>query len=201
MSNRNRSFKRPSQKRELEKIYVVATEGEKTEKIYFEFFNGVEYRKKIQVKVLPTKSGKSSPQAVVKRLQKYAIQTRLKPKDELWVVIDDDGRPKEQLQVVANECNKKENYFLAISNPCFELWLLLHQENPKTPYKADICEQELTRLLGKKYNKSNYDLSKLIPYIGNAIRHAKRLHVDQTEEIPSSVGTHVYLLVEKLIKK
>ena len=198
MSKGKRSLKRPSPKRELEKVYVVATEGEKTEKIYFEFFNGVEYRKKIQVKVLPTKKGKSSPKAVIKRLQDYAQKTRLKPKDEFWVVIDDDERPKEQLQAVANECKQKDNYFLAISNPCFELWLILHQENPKTPDNVHLCEQELTRLLGQKYNKSDYDLRKLIPHIETAIRHAKRL---DTEEIPSSVGTRVYLLVEKLSQK
>ena len=136
MSKHNRSFRRASQKREFEKIYVVATEGEKTEKIYFESFNGIEFRKRIQIKTLPTRGGQSSPNAVVKRLRTYDKKAGLKPKDELWIVIDDDGRPEEQLQAVVNECKSKNNYFHAISNPCFELWLLLHQENPKPPHKA-----------------------------------------------------------------
>ncbi|AFZ51763.1 RloB family protein [Dactylococcopsis salina] len=178
--------------------YLVATEGEKTEEIYFNIFRTPEYRKNIQVKILSARRGNSSPKAVMKRLQSKAREMDLQSGDELWVVIDDDKRPKEQLQVIVNECKEKHNYFFAISNPCFELWLLLHQKNYKAPPTPELCEQELAKLFEKPYDKTNYEVSKLEPYIKNAIAHAQKL---DTTDIPKEVGTGVYRLVEKLIKK
>jgi hypothetical protein len=186
MAKQRRSFNRPLPKRDLEKIYIIATEGEKTD-----------YRKKIHIKVLPTRKGSSSPQAVVKRLKEYANEASLKAKDELWVVIDVPEWTEEQLQSVFDTC-LKEKYFLAASYPSFEIWLVLHQENPKTPSDVISCECELTRILGKKYEKGDYDPTKLLPYVRDAIRHGKRLHTDQAEKWPRSVGSHVYLLVSKL---
>lgn len=198
MAKQRRSFQRKPKKRTVKKVYLVATEGEKTEEIYFEMFRTPEYRKNIQVEIVSARRGNSSPEAVMKRLKGKARDMNLQSGDELWVVIDDDKRPKKQLQVIVNECNKKDHYFCAISNPCFELWLLLHQKNSKTPPTEKLCKKELDKLFGKSYDKTNYDISKLEPYIKNAIAHAQQL---DTTDIPKEVGTGVYRLVEKLINK
>ncbi|AFZ44275.1 putative abortive phage resistance protein [Halothece sp. PCC 7418] len=204
MAKQQRPFTRKSKKRKINKVYLIATEGEKTEEIYFNIFKNPEYRKNVQIKILRTKKGDSSPQAVLKRLQNEANKKNLDPKlgDELWVVIDHDaihpdGHTKEQLQEIIDQCNKRENYFCAISNPSFELWLLLHQETPKTPPQTKLCEKELTKLLEKEYDKGNYDVSKLKPHIQDAINHAKKLDIN---ELPTQTGTGVYRLVEKLIE-
>lgn len=197
MARQKRSFNRPLPKRDLEKIYVIATEGKKTEKIYFDVFNGEKYRKNIQVKVLPTGKGSSSPLAVFKRLKEYASKVSLKKKDELWVVIDVPEWTEEQLQFVFDQC-LKEKYFLAASYPSFEIWLVLHQQKLKKLSNVADCKRELTRILGKEYEKGDYDPTKLLEYVENAIRHAKDLHTDQKEKWPISVGSHVYLLVSKL---
>lgn len=191
------SFQRPRPRRNLRKVYVIATEGKKTEVIYFQCFQGNTYRQNITVKLLPTRKGGSAPKRVLKRLQNYAKQARLEADDELWLIIDAPEWPTVDLHTVYQAC-QKEGYFLGASNPSFELWLLLHQQNPRTPPTASQCEAELTRLLKKPYDKSHYDPKLLLPYVGDAISHAQRLHTDPNEPWPQQVGTHVYCLVTKL---
>lgn len=195
-----RSFQRPKPSRNLRKVYVIATEGERTETLYFQCFQGNPYRQNINVKLLPTRKGRSSPKSVLKRLQTYAKDAQIQPGDELWLVIDVPEWTPADLQAVCQVC-QKAGYSLAASNPSFELWLLLHQDNPRTPSTVRECEGELTRLLGKPYDKSNYDPHRLLPKVDSAIAHAKRLHTDEAEPWPSSVGTHVYKLVAKLIAR
>lgn len=192
-----RSFHRPPPNRNLRKVYVVATEGESTETLYFQYFKGNPYRQNLTIKLLPTRKGQSAPKSVLKRLQEYAKKASLKPQDELWVVIDVPEWTIADLQVVYQAC-QQEGYCLAASNPSFELWLLLHQANPRTPSTVSQCETELSRLLGKPYDKSNYDPRRLLPEVDSAIAHAQRLHTDPAEPWPQQVGTHVYRLVAKL---
>ena len=192
-----RSFHRPSPSRNLRKVYVVATEGECTEPLYFQCFQGNPYRQNLTIKLLPTRKGQSAPKSVLKRLQEYAKKASLKPQDELWLVIDVPEWTIADLQVVYQAC-QQEGYCLAASNPSFELWLLLHQANPRTPSTVSQCETELSRLFEKPYNKSNYDPHRLLPEIDSAIANARRLHTDPAEPWPQQVGTHVYRLVSQL---
>jgi hypothetical protein len=193
-----RSFRRPPPNRNLRKVYVIATEGKCTEPLYFQCFQGNPYRQNLSIKLLPARKGQSAPKSVLKRLQEYAKKSGLKPQDELWLVIDVPEWTTADLQAVYQAC-QKEGYSLAASNPSFELWLLLHQENPRTPSTVSECERELTRLLGKPYDKSNYDPHRLLPKVDHAIAHAQRLHTDDAEPWPPSVGTQVYKLVAHLI--
>ena len=101
-----------------------------------------------------------------------------------------------KLTEVYLEC-RKNSFNLAVSNPCFELWLNFHQDNPKSPKTCSECQKELVKLLGK-YDKADYDVEKLLEKLDNAIEKACQLHQDKTEMFPKETGTHVYLLVEKL---
>jgi len=193
--------KRSPASRKPQKIYVIATEGEKTERIYFnhDCFKGKIYRKNI----LHTENGQSSPKSVLKRLKDHAKKKTLNPKtDELWLIIDVDRWSHNDLLAVRSACNR-EGYSLGISNPSFELWLLLHQDNPTNPLTTQACVTELRRLLGGPYDKSNYDPSRLLPHVEQAISHAQRLDDDcnsRGDSWPAGTRTQVYQLVDKLIK-
>jgi len=119
-------------------LYVIATEGAVTEKIYF---NSIFRRKNIRMPVLATKSGDSSPDKVIKRLNKYRKDYDASP-SEMWLVIDRDYWELDVLKNISLEC-KVKGYNLIISNPCFELWLLLHQKAPKQPLTVSACQKEL----------------------------------------------------------
>lgn len=174
-------------------LYVIATEGEVTEKLYF---NGLFRRKNIRMPILFTKKGNSSPEKVLRRLSEYKNEHNAAP-NELWLVIDRDYWNKETLQKIEQECRNK-HYNLIISNPCFELWLLLHRDNPKNPLTASECEKEIKKLI-PNYTKSKYKIDELEKNIEKAIQNAKRLnHANVIDEAPA---TEVFKLVEKLLKE
>lgn len=192
-------YQRKHNVRETKKKYIIATEGEKTEDIYFSKFKEQNFRKNVFIKILPTKKdGDSAPEKVLKRVKKYAKDNLIDEKrDECWLVIDYDSWGDKKLNVIHKEC-QKSSYHLAVSNPCFELWLNLHQDNPKTPSKCSDCENELNKLLLGNYSKNDFDVDKLLKKLDKAIAKAKQLHKNKAEPFPKQVGTHVYLLVEKL---
>lgn len=198
---RNR-YERPKPRRERRRLYVIATEGSKTEAIYFNQFNNDPFRQNVRVEVL-AKAGESSPQAVMKRLRTYAREIGCEPGDELWAVVDVDRWGPEALDRLCVAC-KRAGYQVAVSNPCFELWLVLHQEKPPKPKPStvDRCCQALEQLLGR-YEKADYDATKLILHVRDAIGHARQ--TDQGEDPqaawPRATGTHVYKLVAKLVAR
>ena len=93
--------------------------------------------------------------------------------DEVWCVFDVDefGNDIE----VARAAARRAKISLAISNPCFEFWLLLHFAeheawlNGAGAAKAKLC-QHLAR-----YDKTEVDFSLFAPGVQDAIDRAQRL--------------------------
>ena len=98
-----------------------------------------------------------------------------------------------------------------MSNPTFELWLLLHLrpvsdydkatllENPKkkAQSKKRFIEKELSLQLNG-YNKNKLDFNKFITGINKAVERANKLPTDN-DILIKELGTSVGKLVEKLI--
>lgn len=191
-------FQRKHKIRETKKTVVIATEGEKTEKIYFDVWKR-KLERNLNIQILETKRGGKSPRGILQRLKRFLDKKTYSTKygDEFWIVIDRDTWEETELLEVFSECKNCE-YNFAVSNPCFELWLNFHQEKPNTPKTCAECEKQLSRLFGKKYNKSDYDAEKLLEKTDHAIEKAALLHLDKDEPFPKDTGTHVYLLLKKL---
>lgn len=110
-------------------------------------------------------------------------------------------------------CTQK-NYNLGISNPCFELWLLLHLEDVnqlsdkekdklkwnKRRGKRTHCEHLLCAHLGN-YSKSHPDFSQLLPEVNVAIDRADRLTNHGKVDLFESLGTNLQELVRKLLQE
>ncbi len=89
--------------RKLKPLYVIATEGAVTEGIYFK---NIFRNKNILMKVLPTKSGNSSPDKVLQRLNKHRREYTISA-NEMWLVIDRDRWEPNTINSVLSECHKK----------------------------------------------------------------------------------------------
>lgn len=117
------------------------------------------------------------------------------------------------LSSVAQYCAQNGNLRFCVSNPCFELWLLLHIEDIAT-YDRD---QMLTLSMNKKvnaqdtwlkkhirdligiYHESEYDPMAFLPTIDKAIIRAEKLDGSPKDRWPQSVGTRVYLLAQSIM--
>ena len=187
--------RRPAYK-DPKRLFVISTEGEKTEPIYFEEFNPGRdggYR----IHILRTLNGKSRPREILERLIQYEKKARLGSNTEYWAVIDRDAWSEDELDEVAREIAKHPNYNLALSNPCFELWLWLHLK-PNRPF-ADRhdCQRSLCREW-PDFAKGDYDAAKLMPHVLRACERAKELDVMPDAKWPKDQATRVYRLVERL---
>lgn len=178
------------------RLIVIATEGTHTEDQYFDIFES----KKVQIRVLVTEDGHSAPKHVFQRLADYKKEYQIGKDDQLWLMIDKDRWEEAHLSEVASESIKKK-FQLAVSNPCFELWLYLHHDDVDSGVRI-TCDELVTKLraaLGS-YNKSNLDLELYRSKERNAIDRAKALDVDTDQRWPQQTGTHVYKVVEEVLK-
>lgn len=200
-----RKFTRKSGLRDA-KLIVIATEGEQTEKAYF---NGIafstSYRNSaVHIEVLDRLDGNSDPKNCLLLLNKFKSEYHLNQNDELWLVCDVDRWGDKKLSEVNQLC-KQKGYKLAISNPCFELWLLIHHvkvSDSLQEFETLTCAQITERLraaLGA-YNKANLNIDNFIDNVSMAIVEARVLD-NPAEEWPNSVGSKVFLLIESMITK
>ena len=114
------------------RLIVIASEGKDTERIYFKALAKEYTNPRVHVHILErseAEQNNSSPDHVLKQLNDYKSQYELEADDELWLVVDKDRWTEAMLSRVATECSQEVAMHMALSNPCFELWLLLHIED------------------------------------------------------------------------
>jgi hypothetical protein len=172
---------RISKGKQMKPNFFVFCEGE-TEMAYVKFLRSL-YRAPIQV--IP-KKGKSniSEDFIVKSKNEY-VQT---DQDKVFLMydLDVDGM-LEQLQKIPNA-------ELLVSNPCMELWFLLHHQDQKSEISSDRCIKKLQKF-SNEYKKgilSEEEKTFLAEKKDLAIERAKNMIGYQN---PSST---VYKLLEKL---
>jgi RloB-like protein len=180
-------------------LIVIASEDTYAVRQYFDFFRST----RIQFKVLETDEGKSAPEHVLARIDDYMREYEIGEGDEFWLVLDCDhwvnsGHIKNLIRVM-QECNQK-GIRIALSNPCFELWLLLH-------FAEFPTEKQLTRAQIEKrirHAVGSYDKTKVykLPLDNDRVKAAvKRSKANQpaSSEIPDIPQTGVHCIIEDLV--
>lgn len=201
------------------RLIVIASEGKDTERIYFKALAKEYSNLRVHVHILErseNEQNNSSPEHVLKQLNDYKSKYDLEADDELWLVVDKDRWTEAMLSHVATECSQEVAMHMALSNPCFELWLLLHMEdaaslsleeqeqwmkNRRRSKNADTyLKVRLRQKLGS-YHESSYDALTLIAHIEDAIERARALDKNPTDRWPQTLGTRVYLLAKSVMNR
>ena len=122
--------------KEAEKLFILSYEGTVSEKKYFEDFRKSDiFNDSGLIEIISLKRPKdkgSDPINVKNLLQKAKREYRFKDTDEFWLIIDRDdwgSIHNHNFESLVLDCKAENNFFLAMSNPCFELWLILHLKN------------------------------------------------------------------------
>lgn len=201
------------------RLIVIASEGKDTERIYFTALAKEYTNPRVHVHILErseNEQNNSSPEHVLKQLNDYKSQYELEADDELWLVVDRDQWEDKMLSRVATECALEVSMHMALSNPCFELWLLLHledaasltpeehtlwMENRRKSKNADPYLKVRLRQKMGTYHESSYDALTLIAHIEDAIERARALDKTPTDRWPQTLGTRVYLLAESVMNR
>jgi hypothetical protein len=194
---RRESLKRRSPFRKVLPRILIVCEGTKTEPGYFEDFRQ-RYRRVVELELSPG----GVPKTLVERaaeMKKDADARAGKDEneryDEVWCVFDIDDHPKID---DAKQQARDNGIKLAISNPCFELWVLLHfQEQSAHISRAKLraeCRKHLPR-----YEK-DLPTEKLNPHYDNAATRARKLDAwqQQQDRQGANPSAGVYKLTEAI---
>lgn len=182
-------------------LIIIASEDRYAVKQYFEFFEST----RIQFRVLETDDGKSSPQYVMERLAQFIDEYNFGEGDQFWLVCDTDHwiEPNhiQKLREVLRLCNQKE-INVALSNPCFDLWLLLHfTEKPtESSLSCQDIEHRLRTTVGQYQKTKVYNLPIKMQHVRDAIRRSSA-DSPRNSDLPDALQTDVYLIIEDLIAR
>lgn len=182
-------------------LIVIASEDTYAVRQYFDFFRST----RIQFKVLETEGGRSSPEHVLARLDEYVKEFDIGEGDELWLVSDCDHWIKpdhvKNLVGVIQKCRQK-GIQVALSNPCFELWLLLHfvEFPPEDTLTRAEIENRIRKAVGF------YDKTRIfnLPIDNEAVKSAVSRSSSSnpsSSEIPDRLYTAVHRIIQDLIDR
>lgn len=175
MAKRTKEQKRSSRKKRnhIPIIYLVL-EGEQTEKKYFDHFR----RRHCNVQVITMPSDFKAADDLTGKVHRTLGDSPYYPDegDEIWCVFDRDDNTDAML-LKAEKNAAESGYSIAFSNPCFELWYLLHFADRVTP--IDLSK-DVVKLLDNKdripgYSKNIDYYEQLLPHRDKAIARAERL--------------------------
>ena len=118
--------------------------------------------------------------------------------DEVWCVFDRDEHPR---FVQAIDMARANGIHVAASNPCFELWLLLHfRDSPGARHRHDV--QKMLRDSIPGYDK-HLDFSQVVQGLAEATTRATRLDADAERmgEAGRNPTTGVYRLTDSIARR
>jgi len=193
---RRRPTRQPNQR------FLIVCEGAVTERGYFEALR--RHTRSFGVEVVIHDEHGMAPKTSVEcaaRLKKKAERDAKQKEDEnrrydaVWCVFDIDTHP---YVAEARQQAQANGIELAISNPCFELWALLHLQEQSAP----LNNTEARRLLKK--HLPEYD--KALPFeeleAQYAKAHNRAVDLDKRQESAGQPGgnpsTGVYKLVQRI---
>lgn len=168
-------------------LLLIACEGEKTEPNYLSsYFDELKEKKVISSEsCMIAPHGHTNPSGVLDDLLGFESKRGLKAKDfeRRWIFIDrDESRTNETSGHTKADFDKalidakKKNVKVAWSNPCFELWFLLHYEFRNTPVDRSELPDLLEKYIDVKYEKKLPELYGMLrDLMPIALRNAERL--------------------------
>jgi hypothetical protein len=138
-------LKRRPASREPKRRFTIFSEGRNTEPAYFDAL-AIGYRDTL---ILEIKPGVGVPYTIAERAAEQARQVRRAARnsyeehDEIWAVFDRDTHPRIDDAVALCVRNRVG---VARSNPCFELWLILHEADFDKPVDSHGAQTHLRKL-------------------------------------------------------
>lgn len=189
-------LKRKTNVRPYRSVYWISTEGE-TERDYFSMrvFKGLN----VAISFPPnTNRANRTPTAVLKRIKSSLRSNDFRAGDQAWAVVDVDNWDDSALKALADWADSNKGYHLAVSNPKFELYLLMHFEKASgctTPQAVDARLRRHMPNYRKRISPSQFDKNEVQTAVENARTKRSSCH----DVLPDRGMTDVYKLVESLL--
>lgn len=202
-------FKREKERkqgtREAKPRLILCFEDGQSAPSYFEAYR-IDNRLTKKSFIVDFNSSVTDPLSVVKRAiekKEYLVSNKefvIEEGDQVWAIVDVD---RHETLRKAIQLAKDNDIKLAISNPCFEYWILLHFEDC-APH-ISICSELISKCLKKyipKYDKGSTDFSKIVEKAAIASNLAEKNFKAKAEPDPVKCCpcTQIYELINMIQK-
>ena len=203
---------------ELGDSFLIVTEGEVTEKQYFESLRATLQISPVTVQVVHPQC--TDAEGLVRaamslyekdkqgrRIAREATGNRdVEEFDHVWVLFDTDVPSRQSQLNSAITLAQKEGIYVGWSTPSIEVWLLLHfRDRPGPILESKNAERLLRDAWGHKYDKNASTFSQLWkdlqPNIKAAVersRQTREYHEKASTSFPPDPSTQLDLLVRAL---
>ena len=174
MADRNfQKKKRNDVKRKRKPVMLITAEGRnKTKKQYFSSFQDQHGKYSIRFAT----GLETDPVGMLKAMEKAWKKNELSEKDgdKAYIVLDMDCKP-EKIRLVKELQKKSKNIKFIVSNPCIEVWFILHFIYTTHQFKdSKAPKKELAKYI-PEYEES-MDISAILrPMLNNAENHLVQL--------------------------
>lgn len=138
------------------------------------------------------------PQSVRKRMEKTMRSERFRKEDTAWLVVDVDDWDEGALGELARWAEEDPRHHLAVSNPKFELFLVMHFERAAgctTPERVDAALSRHLPSYDKRLRPTQFSLDQ----VREAVRSARAKRASCRAALPEAGMTDAYRLVELLL--
>lgn len=190
------TLKRKTGGRQYRNICWVSTEGQ-TEMDYLSM--DVFKESSLVVKFPPNRHpGQNHPIAVLNRLKQKLKSNDFRKGDEAWVVVDIDEWDKDEFSELLEWSASDSRYHMAISNPKFELFLVMHYDSGSgctTSQKVDASLRNHWPQYKKRIDPNRFSSVE----VRSAITYARAKRASCKSLIPDPGMTDMHLLIERLI--
>jgi len=193
--------------------YLIVTEGEKTEPLYFKGLQKLVKEKMggnidvYEVPLIDIEGVGRGTSALLRKAEELVSRAKIIYQN-VWIVFDkDDFRDFDQ----AIYEGERKGYKVAWSNESFEYWLFLHFEYSDAALHRKEWNKRLGNIFRQRgmgngtYRKNYENIYRIVDQydgVSQALKHARRrmdeFHSSKCKPSEYSPGTTVYLLVEEL---
>lgn len=187
--DRKRKPSRRQPYRETLPLILIVCEGKRTEPDYFKGLIRIVRNPRVRIEIADVQG---VPLTLVRAAKK--LKDGNPAFDSVWCVSDVDEHPFPEAIQMARDNGLR----VALSNPCFELWLLLHfRESPGMKHREKVASMLAEYMPG--YEKAiNFAKSKLADGYDAAVQRAKRISasMELAGDEMRNPSTGVYRLTE-----
>lgn len=210
---RGKIEQRGIRRRSIRPVILIVTEGAQTEPKYFEHFRTRNNNVDIRVVGSRSNAGESDYMSLVRKAVEYKNKNQLSKTngDTIWIVADGDvnynnpnpvAEKDKQLQKARKVADAKDIQFV-LSNPCFELWFLLHYQYTTKFLSTYNDVNGLLKKYIRDYEKANDVYGELVEHIEQAIENSRKLETYQQKNghnLPFGIYVNPFTDVFKLIE-
>lgn len=214
-------LERTSKGLEPKSKYYIVPEGEKTEIQYFcgvrdnaEYLNINSLIEIIPIENDDDEHGQSHPKEKIENFNKDLKEGKFtfdNEIDKVCFVIDRDPQnfSEGQLNEFVKNC-KEHGYDVYLSNPTFELFLLMHDDKIFDLDRQEMLENRREKRRSKRFleiklseilgcNKRNIDFEKFKPNIKKAIKNEKQF-CEKLDKLKNELGSNVGILLDSIME-